>query len=169
MLDIGSFVLDQTKFTLASHQSYGLDTVGNVLYRMNALLPSQKAGRFQVGIEFSYSGDNSHTSSLNQQNLSCFTQLSINDKRIIDATIRFSASDNVEKLITGDAHIEQGLHPINATIYCDDSSKINGESIHISLNYRSPGENQFRKSRSAVFYINQPHIHPEGLTFSSAE
>ena len=52
MMDMGAFILDQSKFTLASHKSYGVESPVNALYRLNGVLPTGTSGRYQIGMHF---------------------------------------------------------------------------------------------------------------------
>ena len=156
MMDMGAFILDQKKFDLAVHRSYGLETNENVLYRMNGLLPSKKKGRFQIGLEFHYDNGINGANLQSTKMHNCFARLEVNAKRVIDAKIRFAANQSLEKLITGDINVIVGVHPIAASIYCDGDGSLNAKSIQISMSFREPGEVFLQQNRHSVFHVYKP-------------
>ena len=48
MNDVGSFVMNETRFSLSSHKRYGIPQPNKSMYRLNGLFPSYKKGRLQV-------------------------------------------------------------------------------------------------------------------------
>ena len=157
MMDMGAFILDQKKFNLAVHRSYGLETTQNVLYKMNGLLPSKKPGRYQIGIEFSYDNSLSGQDIPSTKIYSCFARLDVNTKRVIDTNVRFQANRSFEKLITGDISVVVGVHPISASIYCDGDGRIDTRSVQVSMRFREPGQVFLQQNGHAVFHIYKPN------------
>ena len=153
MLDLGAFVLDQTKFHLATHLSYGLETPENALYRMNGLVPSESAGRYQIGLLFSFDLANMKESAKLTKQASCFARIDVNNKRVIERKIRFVPGKGDSQLFTGSVAVDKGIHPISAIFYCDDKSYFLGENVAVSITFRAPGELAFKKSADSVFHV----------------
>ena len=153
MMDMGAFILDQSTFTLASHQSYGVESPVNPLYRMNGVLPSNNAGRFQIGMRFSFLHEYSGNEAVMSRYVSCFARLDVNNKRVIEKRIKFNVTKKSNELVTGDVMVERGIHPISAVLYCDDDSSVTGSNVQISMTFREPGAQSFRKSGDSVFHL----------------
>ncbi|MDT0595591.1 hypothetical protein [Glaciecola petra] len=153
MMDMGAFVLDQSKFTLSSHESYGLDTPENALYRLNGLVPASVSGRFQVGMRLAFTLPNVRRAEMETKQASCFARVDVNNKRVIEKKIRFLAGKKEKQLLTGDVMVQEGIHPISALIYCDEDSVYSGQDVQISLTFRDPGSRAFKTSSESVFHL----------------
>lgn len=153
MMDMGAFILDESKFTLASHENYGLESPGNVLYRLNGLIPSSLSGRFQVGVRLSFGDENLRNVGLPNQQSSCFARVDVNNKRVIESKVRHMYGSKEDALLTGNVVVNKGVHPITALLYCEDDSKFTGKDVQISLTFRDPGSNSFKTSAESVFHV----------------
>lgn len=154
-MDMGAFILDQSKFTLASHESYGLESPDNALYRLNGVLPSETSGRFQIGMHFLFSASSLRGESAISKHASCFARLDVNNKRVIERKIRFNVGRKNNELITGDVMVEKGIHPISVLLYCDEDSYFLGQDVQISMSFREPGSQSFKKSSESIFHLYQ--------------
>ena len=152
-MDMGAFILDQSTFTLASHKSYGVESPVNPLYRLNGVLPSGNAGRFQIGVRFTFADTLAGSEPVYSHYVSCYARLDVNNKRVIERRIKFNISKKNNELVTGDVMVEQGIHPISAILYCDDDSTVSGQDVQISMTFREPGAHSFRKSGDSVFHL----------------
>lgn len=155
MMDMGAFILDQSKFTLASHESYGVESPVNPLYRLNGVLPSASAGRYQIGMRFAFTGTQSHADTMLSKYASCFTQIVVNNERIVEQRIRLNAGAHNNELITADVVVSKGLHPISVVLYCDSDSFYSGDDVQISMSFREPGAPTFTDSAHSVFHLYQ--------------
>jgi hypothetical protein len=156
MMDMGAFVLDQSKFTLSSHESYGLESPENALYRLNGLVPSTMAGRFQIGVRLTFTLSNVKQADLQTKQASCYTRVDMNNRRVIEQKIKFLPGRKEQELLTGDAMVQQGIHPISVLLYCDEDSIYSGDDVQISLTFRDPGSRSFKTSSESVFHIYKP-------------
>lgn len=153
MMDMGAFVLDESKFTLASHENYGLDSLGNPLYRLNGLIPATMSGRFQIGVKLSFKNRTSKDKALPNLQSACFARVDVNNKRVIEHKIRYFPGNEDDAVLTGNVMVSKGVHPISALLYCDDGSQYSGDDVQISLTFREPGSNTFKNSSESVFHL----------------
>lgn len=158
MNDLGSFVMNETRFSLASHKRYGMPQPSQGMYRLNGLFPSHKKGRLQVGVELylaSQKGTEQNESS--SQICSCYVRIDINKKRVIDKKIHFVTRFEAEKVITGEVELAKGLFPISAVLYCDENSDFTGDEVQVSISFRNPEQYKLTTSRDAIFHIYKPN------------
>lgn len=157
MNDLGSFVMNETRFSLSSHKSYGIPQPSKSMYRLNGLFPSYKKGRLQVGVEF-YVADKDNENSANDTNkvCSCYARIEINNKRVIDKRIRMYTRYEEEAVLTGEVELSKGVFPISAMLYCDEKSDFSGEDVQVSISFRNPGQHSLSASRYSIFHIYKP-------------
>ncbi len=153
IMDIGSFLIDESKFTLSAHENYGIDSLPNALYRLNGLLPTTMPGRYQIGVEFDFSMPSSNVHPGVGKGVFCFTSVSVNDQNAIEARVKFRPGQKETKLLTGDLNVSQGIHPISVLLYCENNEQLDSDRIKVSLIFREPGSSSFRSSSESVFHI----------------
>lgn len=161
MMDTGSFVMDETLFTLTSHTQYGINHPTQALYRLNALYPSYLKGRYQIGVEFNLKDTYIKQEMNNASFADCYARIEIDNKRVIDSKMRFIGKNKPKKVVTGEVNLDVGIFPISAIMYCDEKSEIKSEDILISLSFRSPTEFTHTNSRNSVFHIYTSEQHPK--------
>lgn len=155
MSDVGSFVLNETRFSMSSHKSYGISRPAKSMYRLSGLFPSRKKGRLQVGIEFYLKNTQNDNNSMSKI-CSCYARLEMNNKRVIDRKLNLISRYETEQVITGEIELQKGLYPINAMIYCDERSDYNGEDVEVSISFRNPEQHSLTTSRYSIFHIYSP-------------
>ena len=157
MTDLGSFVLNETRFSMSSHKRYGISRPAKSMYRLNGLYPSRSKGRLQVGIEFYLTKDKSSDSKPSMSKIcSCYARLEMNKKRVIDKKLNIVTRFSTEQVITGEIELNKGLYPISAMIYCDDRSDFNGDDVEVSISFRTPEQHSLSTSRYSIFHIYSP-------------
>lgn len=151
--DYGSFVMNETQFTLASHHNYGIKQPTKSVYRLSGLLPSYVKGRHQIGIEFNLI--DSHESNRNEKrkSASCFAKIEVNHKKVIDEKLSMVSRFQTSHLVTGEVELGQGLYPIDAIIYCDNKSNFSDEDVEVSFSFRDPIQNSLARNTNAIFHI----------------
>ena len=158
MSDLGSFIMNETRFSLSSHKRYGIEQPTVSMYRLNGLYPHHQKGRLQVGVEFYLS-----TSSLDSneeaktQIASCYARIDINQKRVIDKKLNMVTKFSHEQVVIGEVELAKGLFPISAMLYCDDKSDFKGDEVQVSISFRHPGQYNLSTSRNAIFHIYKPN------------
>lgn len=157
--DFGSFVMNGTQFTLASHQSYGIVQPKKSMYRLSGLLPSLIKGRHQIGVEFNFVNDVQGGSKSRMTKIgSCFAQIMVNHKRVIDKRVSMASRFETTRVLTGEVELGRGLFPIDAVIYCDEKSDFNDKDVQISFSFRKPGQQRLTNSNNAIFHIYSPKM-----------
>ncbi|WP_286263028.1 hypothetical protein [Thalassotalea atypica] len=155
--DLGSFVLNETRFSLLSHRRYGIAQPSVSMYRLNGLFPSRTNGRLQVGVEFFLT---SNSEALMEEKMSqiasCYARIDINQKRVIDKRLHLVTKYSHEQVIIGEVELNKGLFPISAMIYCDEKSDFNGEEVEVSISFRNSGQYNLSTSRNSIFHIYKP-------------
>ncbi|GHG03401.1 hypothetical protein [Thalassotalea marina] len=155
--DVGTFVLNETKFSLASHKRYGITEQNKSMYLLNGLLPSMKKGRHQIAVKFTVS---KHADIKNERGVrkmgSCYSKFYVNQKRVIDKRINLVGDDNGDALHIGEVNLELGVYPVSGMIYCDKKSDYNDDEIDISIMFREPSEQVLSASRYNVFHVYKP-------------
>lgn len=158
MNDLGSFVMNETRFSLASHKRYGMPQPSQGMYRLNGLFPSHKQGRLQVGVELYLSNQKGvEQTESSSQICSCYVRIDINKKRVIDKKIHFVTRFEAEKVITGEVELTKGLFPISAVLYCDENSDFTGDEVQVSISFRNPDQYKLTTNRDAIFHIYKPN------------
>lgn len=155
--DVGSFVMNETRFSLSSHKSYGIAQPSKSMYRLNGLFPNRVKGRLQVGVEF-YVKDHAikATSESMAKISSCYARIDMNNKRVIDKKIHLMTRFKSEQVLTGSLELNKGLIPISAMLYCDSKSELNGSDIEVSISFRTPEQYNLTTSRYDIFHIYSP-------------
>jgi hypothetical protein len=156
--DFGSFVMNGTQFTLASHQSYGIVQPKKSMYRLSGLLPSLIKGRHQIGVEFNFVNDLRGSKNRMTKIGSCFAQIIVNHKRVIDKRVSMASRFETTRVLTGEVELGRGLFPIDAVIYCDEKSDFNDKDVQISFSFRKPGQQRLTNSNNAIFHIYSPKM-----------
>lgn len=157
MSDLGSFVLNESKFSLSSHNYYGIPQLNKGMYRLNGLYPNKKSGRLQVAVELylsSNKGESKYDSA--SQICSCYVRIDINEKRVIDKKIHMVTRFQDEQMIMGDVQLTKGLHPISAMLYCDENSDFSGEQVKVAISFRGANQPSLTPSRHSIFHIYKP-------------
>jgi len=154
--DMGTFVMNETTFSLASHQRYGIKQPSRSMYRLSGLMPSYIKGRHQIGLQLSLedNGEDDETGSARLG--SCYTQVIVNHKRVIDRKLHLISNYDPERVITGEVELDKGLFPISALIYCEQNNHFETEDVNFSISFRDPAQNSLESSRDAVFHIYSP-------------
>lgn len=160
MMDLGSFVMNETRFSLSSHQRYGIPKPNKSMYRMNGLMPSHVKGRHQIGIEF-YINDRKLVVAKDKSGIgSCYARVDVNQKRVIDKHLRIFTRYNTEQMLTGEVELNKGLFPISAVFYCDKRSDFNGADVEVAISFRQPNQSSLSVERNSIFHI----YNPQGVT-----
>lgn len=154
--DLGSFVLNETRFSLSSHKRYGIPQLNKSMYRLNGLYPNHSDGRLQVAIELDISSENKAASDMANQIHSCYVRIDINEKRVIDKKIHLMAKYQGDQMISGDVDLAKGLYPISAMMYCEENSEVEGENIQVAISFRNSAQYNLTSSRHSVFHIYKP-------------
>lgn len=154
--DLGSFILNETRFSLSSHKSYGIPQPSKSMYRLNGIFPSHKSGRLQVGVEFYLTNNKGRNEDAGSQIASCYARIDINQKRVIDKKLHLVTKSNHEQVLTGEIEMAKGLFPISAMLYCDEKSDFNGDNVEVSISFRNPGQYNLSTERNSVFHIYKP-------------
>lgn len=157
--DFGSFVMNGTQFTLASHQRHGIEQPTKSMYRLSGLLPSLIKGRHQIGVEFNFL----NTLQSNSQNTatrigSCFAQIVVNHKRVIDKRVSMVSRFETSRVVTGEVELGRGLFPIDAIIYCDEKSDFNNKDVEVSFSFRNPTQQRLTRTNDTIFHIYSPKL-----------
>ena len=156
MMDLGSFVMNETRFSLSSHQRYGIPKPNKSMYRMNGLMPSQRKGRHQIGVEF-YINDRKLVVAKDKAGIgSCYARVDINQKRVIEKHLRIFSRYNTEQMLTGEVELNKGLFPISAVFYCDKKSDFNGADVEVAISFRQPNQSSLSVERNSIFHIYNP-------------
>lgn len=153
--DMGTFVMNETTFSLASHQRYGIKQPSKSMYRLSGLMPSYIKGRHQIGLQLSVSDKNTKEKEGARMG-SCYTQVIVNHKRVIDRKLHLIGNYDPERVITGEVELDKGLFPISALIYCDQSNHFETDDVNFSITFRDPAQHSLVSSRDAVFHIYSP-------------
>ncbi|MBU2893643.1 hypothetical protein KO495_09960 [Colwellia sp. D2M02] len=157
--DFGSFVMNGTQFTLASHKSYGIEQPTKSMYRLSGLLPSLIKGRHQIGVEFNFANEVEERSKTQMTKIgSCFAQIIVNHKRVIDKRVSMASRFETTRVVTGEVELGRGLFPIDAVIYCDERSDFNDKDVQISFSFRNPSQQRLTNSSNAIFHIYSPKM-----------
>lgn len=155
--DVGSFVMNETRFSLASHKSYGISQPSKSMYRLNGLFPNRKKGRLQVGVQFYIKNQTMNKSSESIAKISsCYARIDMNNRRVIDKKIHLMTRFESEQVLTGSLELNKGLFPISAMLYCDKKSELNGDDIEVSITFRTPEQHNLTTSRYDIFHIYNP-------------
>jgi hypothetical protein len=157
MNDLGSFVMNETRFSLSSHKRYGIPQPSKSMYRLNGLFPSYKSGRLQVGVEF-YLTNNSKSQSKDSVSkiCSCYARIDINNKRVIDKKLHMVTRYDNEMVLTGEVELPKGVFPISALLYCDEKSDFTGDDVQVSISFRNPSQHSLSSNRYSIFHIYKP-------------
>lgn len=153
MMDVGSFVLDETFFSLTSHQQHGISHSERALYRLNGLYPSYRSGRHQVGVQVTFTNDKVSTQSALFESANCHLRMEVKDKVIIDTKIRLDSDKNKGKTTMGELLLDKEIVPISTLFFCDKSSNLSSEDIRIAISFRSPGQYSLQSSRNSIYHI----------------
>ena len=155
--DIGSFVMNETRFSLSSHKRYGITHADKSMYRLNGLFPSHKPGRLQVAVAFYLKkiGVN-YTKDTMSQIGSCYARIDINQKRVIEQKLHIVTKFEREQILTGDVDLQKGLYPISAVVYCDRKSDFAGEDVEVAISFRNPTQQFLTTSRYSIFHVYKP-------------
>jgi len=157
MNDLGSFVMNETRFTLSSHKRYGIPQLKNGMYRLNGLFPSYKKGRLQVGVEFYLDRKKQANSKERMSQIcSCYARIDINNKRVIDKKLHIVTQFQHEQVLTGEVELAKGVYPISAVLYCDEKSDFVGDDVHVSISFRDPTQYSLTSHRNSIFHIYKP-------------
>lgn len=151
--DFGSFVMNGTQFTLASHQMHGIEQPTKSMYRLSGLLPSYIKGRHQIGVKFNFLNDTQNSINKATKIGSCFAQLAVNHKRVIDKRVSMASRFETSRVVTGEVELGKGLFPIDAIIYCDDKSDFNDKNVEISFSFRNPSQQRLTRASNSIFHI----------------
>lgn len=156
--DVGAFVMNETRFSMASHKRYGIPQPSKSMYRLNGLFPNHNPGRLQVGVELYFDGSPSGSVKETMSKISaCYVRVDINQKRVIEKRVNVITRFQDEQVVIGDVELKKGLHPITAMMFCDESSDLHGDDIEISISFRNPGQHQLTTSRHSIFHIYKPN------------
>lgn len=155
--DVGTFVLNETRFSLTSHHRYGINEPKKSMYLLSGLLPNKVKGRHQVGIKIDLAQSSSGRTEKGVSRIgSCYSRFFINKKRVIDTRINFMGNTKSNGIHTGEVTLDKGIYPVSAMIFCDQDSDFNDDEIEISILFRNPTQNSFTENRHRIFHIYQP-------------
>jgi len=152
-LDLGSFIMNEMRFTLSTHKNYGIDNPDKALYQMNGLYASNIAGNHQVAVNSQIALRNINDIKKAYTAAECHISVKINHKTILDKYIRLSSDLTHKQVVTGQIELEKGVFPISSKFYCDKIKGINNHGPLFSINFRSPDEFSFKNQGLSVFHI----------------
>ncbi len=157
--DFGSFVMNGTQFTLASHKMHGIEQPTKSMYRLSGLLPSLIKGRHQIGVEFNFLNTvQGYANSKSTKIGSCFAQIVVNHKRVIDKRVSMVSRFETSHVVTGEVELGRGLFPIDAVIYCDEKSDFNNKDVEVSFSFRNPTQQRLTRTSNSIFHIYSPRL-----------
>jgi hypothetical protein len=157
--DVGSFVMNGTQFTLASHQMHGIEQPIKSMYRLSGLLPSLIKGRHQIGVEFNFEATQDRFDKNTMSKIgSCFAKVVVNHKRVIDKKVNIVSRFSTSQVLTGEVELGKGLFPIDALIYCDEKSDYNDKEVEVSFSFRNPTQQRLSRRSNSVFHIYSPKL-----------
>ena len=157
--DFGSFVMNGTQFTLASHKMHGIEQPTKSMYRLSGLLPSLIKGRHQIGVEFNFLDNVGEYNQREAMKIgSCFAQIIVNHKRVIDKRVSMVSRFETSQVVTGEVELGRGLFPIDAVIYCDEKSDFNNKDVEVSFSFRNPTQQRLTRTSNSIFHIYSPKL-----------
>jgi hypothetical protein len=157
--DFGSFVMNGTQFTLASHKMHGIEQPTKSMYRLSGLLPSLIKGRHQIGVEFNFLDNVGEYNQREAMKIgSCFAQIIVNHKRVIDKRVSMVSRFETSRVVTGEVELGRGLFPIDAVIYCDEKSDFNNKDVEVSFSFRNPSQQRLTRTSNSIFHIYSPKL-----------
>lgn len=155
--DLGAFVMNETRFSMASHKRYGMPQPAKSMYRLNGLVPNHNPGRLQVGVQLNFNPQSGKgNQDMMSKTSSCYVRVDVNQKRVIEKRVNVVTRFKYDQVVYGGVELKRGLYPITAMMFCDENSDINGDDVEISISFRNPGEQQLTTSRHNVFHIYKP-------------
>lgn len=152
-MDLGSFIMNETRFTLANHKSHGIETPSRALYRMNGLYVSNAAGKHQVAVNSQLFPQQWKDNREGYVALECFIHISINNENVIHRTIKLSSDRNDKKVVTGQIKLKKGIFPISSKFYCEEGNYFENKEPLFSINFRSPENFSFSNNGLHVYHI----------------
>ena len=152
-LDLGSFIMNEIRFTLATHKNYGIDNPDKALYQMNGLYVSNVAGSHQVAVNTEILLRNVNNIKKEYTAAECRISVKINHKSILDKHVRLSSDLTHKQVVTGQIELEKGIFPISSKFYCHKVKGINNHGPMFSINFRSPDEFSFKNQGLSVYHI----------------
>jgi len=157
--DFGSFVMNGTQFTLASHKMHGIEQSTKSMYRLSGLLPSLIKGRHQIGVEFNFLDNVGEYNQREAMKIgSCFAQIIVNHKRVIDKRVSMVSRFETSQVVIGEVELGRGLFPIDAVIYCDEKSDFNNKDVEVSFSFRNPTQQRLTRTSNSIFHIYSPKL-----------
>lgn len=152
-MDLGSFIMNGTSFTLTNHKNYGIETPEQALYQMSGLYTSNVRGKHQIAVKGKLLLPNSLVQYEKNYTAKCKVSVFINNKTIINSKIELTSKYNPTQIIVGEIELEKGIFPISNKIYCDKTDGINGSNTLFSINFRNPEQFSFHNNGLSIYHI----------------
>jgi hypothetical protein len=152
-MDLGSFVMNETNFSLTTHKNYGIENLNNPLYQMNGLYASNEAGMHQISINSQLISEKSEDRYPIPIVSDCKVTIRINNKTIINHLIKLSSNSVTKRVITGQIELKQGVFPISSKIYCDKTPSVKESSNTFNINFRGPSQFSLSNRGLSVYHV----------------
>ncbi|TAA45874.1 hypothetical protein [Corallincola spongiicola] len=154
--DLGSFVMDESRFHLARHRYNQIERPPVGAYQMNGVYPSLHKGRHQFVLSFNVNRLSMQRSNEPKVATRCFASLRVNGRELFSDSVNLYQGFRDEALLNGEISLEKGMHPIAAVIFCDISASLRGEDVEVVFKSRAPGDATAQINRNSVFHVARP-------------
>ena len=147
--DLGTFILDETKFHLQIHDGHAIAQPNAAAYRLKAFYVAEKSGRREFSFDLKYlcAGAMKTGAPAN-----CTVRLKIDNRTLIDQRTRLLPPNFNEALLAGRIHLEPGIYVAEAEIACDIGAKSKGRDMFVLIRTRPPGAASFSQRRDAFLH-----------------
>jgi hypothetical protein len=146
--DLGTFILDETKFHLQIHDGHAIAQPNAAAYRLKAFYVAEKGGRHEFSFDLKYlcAGAMKSGSPAN-----CKIRLYIDNRKVIDQVSKLLPPNYSEVLLTGRIQLEPGIYVVEAEIACN-IGKSKGRDMFVLIRTRPPGATSFSQRRDAFLH-----------------
>ena len=150
--DMGVFVLDETRFHLATHRYHDIDSPETASYKLNELFRVIDGGLHQGRLGVSFSGP------VNGNAPRCRISLRVGGEVLFEESLAFRQIGRERFRLVGEGRYDPGLYPPQACVVCEyvPSAKepASGQHIELSWTHRAPGEQAFRARRDGFVHLS---------------
>ncbi|GAA5218250.1 hypothetical protein ACFSJ3_15345 [Corallincola platygyrae] len=154
--DLGSFVMDESRFHLARHRYNQIERPPVGAYQMNGVYASLTKGRHQFVLSFNVNRLSMQRANEPKIATRCFASMRVNGRELFSDSVNLYQGFRDEALMNGEVSLDQGMHPISAVIFCDISGSLRGEDVEVVFKSRAPGDATAQISRNSVFHVARP-------------
>jgi hypothetical protein len=153
--DVGTFVMNESRFTLLQHENHEINQPSLAAYVMNALLAADFDGVYQVGIKAEYKPPRDSQRRMTRAIPRCKVIMKVGAVMVINELITFREPNELETLITGTSHVQRGLHPVEMQLFCPLDSGVEGDQITFRMRARAPGRPTLGPDPNAFLHLVQ--------------